>query len=111
MWIFSKYGFYSIVRTIEKRNPNEDYQIRARDITHLSSLLKESSLEKKIHCTLDADYRYRIIVSEDEYIHIMKILEKSIDYTNFKDAASKKLSEKWTKVLHDVWGLIYYNQK
>ena len=31
MWIFSKYGFYSIVRTREQRNPREDYTRRLVD--------------------------------------------------------------------------------
>ena len=37
MWIFSKYGFYSVVKVSEKRNLDEEYMIRARDLQQLKN--------------------------------------------------------------------------
>mgnify|MGYP000919482379 CR=1 FL=1 len=84
MWIFSKYGFYSIVKkpyTGEKGN----VQIRARLKNDIIKLKEVAGLDHDIKVDEHADYPYRIIVEDADLTKVMKVLEESIDYSNFKD--------------------------
>lgn len=101
MWIFSKYGFYSITEVPGKTGL---YQIRSRNEVDLINLLKECHLKKEIVKKKNSDYEFRIYVKHSELIIITKILTLSIDYDNFKDVVStipnqqKKLS-----AYHEIW--------
>ena len=108
MWIFSKYGFYSIVRTREQRNPGEDYMIRARVRNHLETLKRLAELPNPVIRTADSDYEYRLVVSEEAYRKVMNFLEESIDYPNFKSACYAYDSRDgfWHQALHEVWAVM-----
>lgn len=98
MWLCTKLGFFSVVEKI----PGE-FHVRARRRGDLVNLLK--TLEKakghelkrgeyrlrdlfpgppKIHRTEPADYRFRIVVSRDQWSAIAFELFASVDYPNFK---------------------------
>lgn len=115
MWIFSKFGFFSIVETKEKYHENEDFMIRARCEEHLKNLNNHCGINYRIIKTEDADYMYRIVVSKEDFHKIMLELEKSVDYTNFKDACFKYNPKDydWHEALHSVWDImaIFQNNK
>ncbi len=99
MWIFSQYGFFSIVRT----SPNE-YHVRARYKKDLENLRDSIRLVKEIVVSDDADYRYRLIVGGEVYRTITQFLLDSVDYDNFKAkiAMTEDQMEKMG-AYHDVW--------
>ena len=107
MWIFSKYGFYSVVKVSEKRNPDEEYMIRARDLQQLKTLKEEANIDKPIIVTENADYAYRIVVTDEEYHRFIETIENSIDYTNFKSACARRSKNfDWLECLHNVWSVM-----
>ncbi|MCE1248320.1 MAG: hypothetical protein LWY06_16890 [Firmicutes bacterium] len=106
MWIFSKYGFFSIVKkpyTGEEGNVH----IRARLKNDIEKLKEITSLPNEIKTDEYADYPYRIIVGESELSKIMKVLEESIDYSNFKDTVHNldhsPLGIKRNRAYMNVW--------
>jgi hypothetical protein len=108
MWIFSQYGFYSVVT-------GRDFgtiQLRTRDREHLEKLIVAipSLVESgyKIVYTKDADYQYRLIISKEEWANIVLPKLGDIDYGNFKNQAEKKLGRgKYVDFLHRLWGAVY----
>jgi len=83
MWLATKYGFYSIV----KSSVNSDYVVRSRDINDLINLKKELKIFKnrKIHSSEETDYKYRIFVNFEEFNELMQLFTMNVDYSNFKD--------------------------
>ena len=108
MWIFSKYGFYSVVKVSERRNPDEEYMIRARNKEQIEKLKKVMQIEKPVVVTRNADYAYRLVVTEEEYKRFIEVMEQSVDYTNFKSACARaSKNHKWIECLHDIWNVMF----
>lgn len=109
MWLFTKFGFYSIVRK------QDGIHVRARVRKDLENLKAEASLEGDI---LDwrkpkpggsrADYPYRIILTDNADLRrIMRVFADTLDYPNFKgfvghDPAQQEREEVYSK----VWALL-----
>lgn len=108
MWLFTKYGMYSVV--VSRENP-EIVMIRARDRQHLLNLKKRFNLPKQpsILTTKDADYRYRLIASKEAWAIVAKSLANDIDYSNFKDACKEDHS--YHHALTKVWGIMWELQE
>ncbi|MCK9154642.1 MAG: hypothetical protein M0P12_00860 [Paludibacteraceae bacterium] len=69
MWIFSKFGFYSIVQK------DSGYQARTREKKDLSNIINACGFfDKEIKESVLTDYQYRICVSKEEVFIIMEIL-------------------------------------
>jgi len=83
MWLFTKYGFFSIVKKQFKED-DPPFQIRSRESGDLKNPCRLCELEKEIIHTPHADYHYRITVDQLDLNKIMNCLEDSIDYDNFK---------------------------
>ncbi len=85
MWLATKHCFYSIAH---KQAPDDGkpavYHVRARVRGDLENLLKATGMLQEIQEWPKADYRYRIIVSQQEAFEIMNHLAESLDYSNFK---------------------------
>jgi hypothetical protein len=95
MWLCTQSGFFSIVQ----KQPGE-FHVRARlkeDLENLRLLcVTKAPLEAKlktdlkkfgnwkIHRSVDADYRWRMVITQPDVIWIMACLADSIDYSNFK---------------------------
>lgn len=86
MWLFTQFGFYSIVRK------QDGIHVRARVRKDLENLKKAAHLDGDI---LDwrkpkpggskADYPYRIILTDNAALRrIMRVLADTLDYPNFK---------------------------
>jgi hypothetical protein len=74
MWIYSKYGFYSIVL-----KDNEGWHVRARAKEDLDRIDL-----KPLESYQGSDYPWRAIVEKDKIDSLFKLLGDSIDYPNFK---------------------------
>lgn len=99
MWVFTKHGFISVVRT-----EDNNFMVRARRLRHLSALLPGV----KVLETLDSDYRFRCILDEISFSHFMVRLQDTIDYPNFKDSL---YDEDYKKAASQVWGTMYELQE
>lgn len=109
MWLFTKYGFYSIV----KDSNNAHYKCRARrkkDLVNLVSNFKYLK-EYEIHCDKRADYHYRIFISQNHFSMLMLNFSNSIDYSNFKDNINGS-ADQVDKIDYysEVWEMMYSYQ-
>ena len=81
MWLFTQHGFYSITRS---RTEPDKTQVRARTRRGLENLQTLTGNPTPILKTLNADYRWRIIITPSESERIVTLLTRDIDYPNFK---------------------------
>ena len=119
MWIFTRYGFYSVVCAQSKDGAGLDtntLMVRARVRHHLERLQSRfvSLAGHSIHASADADYRYRIIVPKTCWYEVATQMVEEISYGNFKDEATKTLGfpgRGYIEALHDVWSRLYELQR
>lgn len=110
MWLFTKYGFYSIV---QDENDKSIYKVRARKKTDLQELQRNVTeiSEGAIQQDNRADYRFRIFINQQQLQAIMNCLSNSLDYSNFKDSIYRNKSQKdKLDSYHQVWGVMYEYQ-
>ena len=85
MWLCTQHGFYSIVR-----KAGDEYHIRARmkqDLVNLKALVVRDCPDAskwKIHRSVPADYRWRMVVTQPGAALAIMALAQNIDYANFK---------------------------
>ena len=106
MWIFTHYGFFSVVCT-----KDDLMQIRARNKNHLQRLCDVFPKELKnaeIISVENADYAWRIIVDSAEWEAVAYQLANEIDYTNFKDDCKKCMpnDKMYLGILSRIWTLM-----
>ena len=101
MWIFTKYGYLSIV---EHNQINDYFQIRSREIKPL----KKYWPEYDIHIIEWADYRFRINIKKDIAVKKLIKIIKDINYDNFKNQCTD--SREYHDALADIWSRMYFFQ-
>ena len=110
MWLFTKYGFYSIVQDEKDKNT---YKVRAREKGDLEQL-KNNVVEVaycSIHQDENADYRYRIFINQEQLQSLLTHLANHLDYSNFKDSIYRnKLQKDKLDSYHKVWDVMYEYQ-
>lgn len=110
MWLFTKYGFYSIVK--DYKDPKL-YKCRARSKKDLLNLIANFKYLKdySIQCDKKADYHYRIFISQNHFSMLMLSISNTIDYSNFKGHISRN-KDQVDKVDHysEVWQIMYTYQ-
>jgi hypothetical protein len=118
MWIFSRYGFFSIACADKPDgtiNP-DTVMVRARLHEHLASLkdrFPNSEIGKAEILHWDGrDYRYRIIVSKAAWVVALADLATEQTWSNFKNETSsfsraKKMAYQYVDALHDVWDVMH----
>jgi hypothetical protein len=88
--------------------------VRARAEKDLENLVKNvKSLEdRQIIVTKDADYHFRIIISQSELNSLMMYFSETIDYSNFKNKINS-IPDQRDKLLfyHEIWETMYRYQK
>lgn len=116
MWIFTTYGFFSVVclnnRPLDgsplrgRLSVDKDrVAVRARVRSHLESLLKDyPDLNVEILDTPGRDYACRIVVPKGVWATVMLELTQDIDYENFKGRVGHK-DEAYADWLGHVWGI------
>jgi hypothetical protein len=104
MWLFSTYGFFSVVSDYED---SSKVLVRARNILHLVELRRRFKKELgnvDIKTTPMADYRSRMSVKKRVWAQIVRKLAEEIEYRNFKSEAARYDDSVYVEALHDVWG-------
>ncbi len=106
MWLFTKQGFYSIVR-----KDGDEWHVRARARTDLENLNRLAETGHAIHRSEGADYRWRMVVSGAEARALVGKLAEDIDYANFKGAVARTPGQAdKSGILHEIWSLMYRYQ-
>jgi hypothetical protein len=118
MWIFTRYGFYSVACA---QSPNgsvdsETMMVRARRLAHLQNLQQRfATLANTEILTLRTrDYRYRLIVQKAVWISIISELAKEQEWSNFKNEAARyqgASGKDYVEALHEVWAVMNGLQK
>lgn len=114
MWLYTKYGFYSVVCARAGKGRKTDpidlsrLMVRARTRAHLKNLIERFPLLN--HCPISAnigtDYPFRIFVPKTMWSSVLLELGMEVDYDNFKQAVGARVREvggTYCNVLHDVW--------
>jgi len=122
MWLFTRYGFYSVVqaRSIESgvvtNKPDPDnLMVRARVRQHLVNLQMATPVlnASQILESSDNDYRYRIVIPKKTLLEIAQGLTEDIDYTNFKGICEQEglVDESYCEALHHIWAIHHQLQE
>lgn len=100
MWLFTTFGFFSIVQ----KEPGDVLTIRARARADLDRLREGPlpSLSRTIE-TRRADYRYRATAHRAEVAEALRRIADDIGYPNFKDAVRERLGNGREHLYHRVW--------
>lgn len=104
MWLFSRYGFFSVVL-----KPNGEFQLRSRARRHLLALKARFQLGKKYRIieTLHADYGFRLVISQAQFASIASALVSEIDYDNFKTECHDMGDTAYDRALMATWGIMH----
>jgi hypothetical protein len=118
MWIFTRYGFFSIA-CADKPDGTIDpdtVMVRARLHEHLVSLrnrFPDTELGKAEILNWDGrDYRYRIILPKVAWVATLAELATEQTWSNFKNETSrfsraKKAAYAYVDALHRVWDVMH----
>ena len=114
MWLFTRYGFYSIACARKPDGaPDPDLlMVRARRKAHLANLIQRFPALSggKVVTSADADYRYRLIVAKAEWTTVVAEMAGEQDWSNFKNQAATfqgAAGADYVEALHDVWSVMY----
>ena len=109
MWLFTTDGFYSAV--------NDDYcnkgeiMVRARVIDDLERLLGKLDINADILVIRNADYRYRVKLTYQQWADYVASEAASIDYPNFKNAIITKDEYDRASAYMKCWEAMYQFQE
>jgi hypothetical protein len=106
MWIFTETGFVSAVK---KPSDHGKYAIRARDEESLAGLIAVTGAD--LITTTNSDYKYRVILDQDQFLAWLLEQVGNIEYSNFKNRVAKTRGYKYTEALNDVWFAMLETQK
>lgn len=107
MWIFTRFGFVSAVKHIDKENT---LMVRAREPGVLEMLAERHGIKPDVHKTAAADYLYRMDFKQDQFAQIIGDEILDIQYPNFKNAFKAAKPENDTRAhwaLMDVWSVMH----
>lgn len=112
MWLFTKYGFFSVV---EVTGEPTKIQVRARlrkDIEAIAELAWEATSNRpKIIESKDSDYRFRVVLPRNDWYELGQFLITDIDYSNFKGKVLCPGTEPArSRAYHHVWSTMSYLQ-
>ena len=119
MWIFTRYGFFSIACANKPQSNEIDVDtvmVRARDKRQLLNLQerfkKIGIAEFAVECSDYADYRYRLIMPKDLWVQALSEMAKEQTWRNFKNEASlfeqaHNLSRRYVDALHEIWNIMH----
>jgi hypothetical protein len=112
MWLFTRYGFYSIAcaRQVNGSVDPDALMIRARVAAHLRDLQRRfpALAGKEIVTLPDRDYRFRLIVPKEIWADTLAALAREQDWSNFKnEVAQFHGRDDYERALHEVWRVMY----
>lgn len=118
MWLFTKYGFFSVVNARKGRGhvteplDPDTLQVRARSRAHLENIIArfDALHGSEIIETPRADYLFRILVPRDVWGDIAGDLVGEITYDDFKGECGRRHeslvespSDDYIDALHKAW--------
>src|ERR1035437_1795310 len=117
MWVFTKYGFYSIACADQagrgRKIDPDTVMVRARTKQHLQNLKERFAFmlvggNFAIEDRKETDYRFRILMPKATWVKMLTVLAEEQTWSNFKDEAAraeKKMgwSHRYVEALHSVW--------
>tara|TARA_Y100000034_G_C6900069_1_gene415942 strand:- start:1502 stop:1876 length:375 start_codon:yes stop_codon:yes gene_type:complete len=116
MWLFTKYGFFSVVCARQEENSPltidlDKVMVRARKKKHLQNL-KHRFIELIGNCqiimTSGRDYPCRMVIAKDVWNKICFYLSNEIDYNNFKNEVDKTQEDRdLNECLHEIWSIMF----
>ena len=111
MWLFTKFGFYSIARK-KFEGSDKPIQVRARRKKDLLNLKNQLRFDEDIKYSPKSDYRYRLPVDEKELVRIMLFISENLDYQNFKRSIHNK-HDQHDKInfYNQIWKVMYNYQQ
>ena len=99
MWVFTRDGFFSAVQHFEQPDTS---LVRGRvqsDVKALCEIMNTELVEN-----VEADYRYRTIVSRQAWSDYLQQAVRELDYPNFKNAMHGVFEDAGRdQALMDVW--------
>ena len=115
MWVFTRFGFYSIAcadKPGTKEIDPDTVMVRARVRKHLTNLQHrfQSLADTKILTLPGRDYGFRLILPKPVWVEVLKELAEEQRWSNFKSEATKNLAQAgayYTRALHEVWEVMY----
>ncbi len=102
MWLLTTQGFYSVV---EHRDDPDRLLVRARSRADIEAL-REQLPDLEPFSDDKADYRWRAVVTREDWAQALKALAGDIDYDNFKNAVSDRQSDERVRLYHEVWAIL-----
>jgi len=87
MWIFTKHGFYSVVK---KGCADDELLVRSRQKADLINLGKKLGIKIQIRDGAGSDYRYRSVLKKVDLAKYLAETVSELDYSNFKDTVPKR---------------------
>lgn len=109
MWLFTKFGFFSVVQVKEVRGA---VAVRARVREDLVAFSQEYlKIGKPVQVDLGTDYPYRIYLKQGQFAEAMKKVSEDIDYTNFKDKVQEVQGHSRAELYLGIWQMMYNAEK
>jgi 8-oxo-dGTP pyrophosphatase MutT (NUDIX family) len=108
MWLFTTFGFYSVVQ----KPGDSDLTIRARARADLARL-KERYLPElgAIRSEEGTDYPYRASVDHEPFARAAAAIARDIDYSNFKNAVKSEMGADRSDAYARVWSALLQLEK
>ena len=101
MWLFTTYGFLSVV---QHKDVTDHFQVKSRVRAPLEALWPEHDI-----LVIDwADYRFRITIEKSVALPVLLEVMGSVDYTSFKGACGQ--DSRYHLTLSKVWNIMYSYQ-
>jgi hypothetical protein len=99
MWIFTTFGFFSVV---QKKPADNFLTVRARDPKDLDSLREHVPALGPTELA-GGDYCCRAKIGRRELAEGIAKVAKEIHYDNFKDAVAGSMGAERASIYHDAW--------
>ena len=118
MWIFTRYGFFSIAcaRRPDGSLDSQTVMVRSRRKAHLQNLQSrfQEIVTAEIVALPERDYRYRLILPKAVWATIIAALAHEQEWSNFKNEAARfqgQAGADYVHALHQVWEVMYTLQE
>jgi hypothetical protein len=113
MWLFTRYGFYSVA-SAQKPDGAIDpakMMVRARRAAHLKNLKARFPIlsREEIVALPGRDYRWRLFVSKEQWVVIVAEMTEEQEWSNFKNEAARYQrgdGSDYVLALHAVWSVM-----
>lgn len=109
MWLFTEYGFFSIVEKPEDgSDPSKKMlTVRARVRSDLDEFCRRCGMApSEIVEVTHADYRYRVRAERNAIIGQLAEAVHNVDYDNFKSRVAEIQGQARAACYHKVWDVV-----